>query len=265
MKSEQQLNFGAFRLDEVNECLWNDSRAIQLRPKVYAVLKYLIAHAGILVTKQQLLDDVWPDTFVSDAVLKDSIRQLREALGDDAKSPQFIETAHRRGYRFIADVRRSDGAVATGPRLPLPRSSVEPIPNVLGREAALSQMHGWLERALSGKRQIVFVTGETGIGKTSLVEAFLDQAAQTHDLLIARGECLEQYGAGEAYLPVLDALSRLIRQPGGEAIVEHLRCHAPTWLIQMPALSNASDRETLQRQVLGATRERMLREMAETI
>jgi predicted ATPase/DNA-binding winged helix-turn-helix (wHTH) protein len=268
MKSDHQLNFGAFRLDEANECLWNESKAIQLRPKVYAVLKYLVAHAGVLVTKQQLLDDVWPDTFVSDAVLKDSIRQLREALGDDAKSPQFIETAHRRGYRFIADVRRGDAAIAMGPRLPSPRSPAEPASppaNVLGRDNALSQMQHWLDQALSTKRQIVFVTGETGIGKTALVEAFLEQAAQTHDLLIARGECLEQYGAGEAYLPVLDALSRLIRQPNGDAIVEQLRRHAPTWLIQMPALSTASDREILQRQVLGATRERMLREMAETI
>ena len=53
-------------------------------------------------------------------------------------------------------------------------------------------MQHWLDRALSTKRQIVFVTGETGIGKTALVEAFLEQAAQTHELLIARGECLEQ-------------------------------------------------------------------------
>jgi hypothetical protein len=86
-----QLVFGPFRFNEPNECLWRGTQAIQLRPKAFAVLKYLLAHNGTLVTKQQLLDDVWPETFVGDAVLKDCIRQLRHALDDDPKSPQFIE------------------------------------------------------------------------------------------------------------------------------------------------------------------------------
>src|SRR5678815_4533017 len=96
----QQLIFGPFRFDETNECLWRGSQAIPLRPKAFAVLKYLISHKGVLVTKQQLLNDVWPKTYVSEAVLKDCIRQLRHALNDDAKTPQFIETSHRRGYRL---------------------------------------------------------------------------------------------------------------------------------------------------------------------
>ena len=61
----------------------------------------MLQHPGLLVTKQQVLDTVWPGTFVGDAVLKDNIRQLREALEDDAGSATYIETAHRRGYRFI--------------------------------------------------------------------------------------------------------------------------------------------------------------------
>src|SRR4026209_1532343 len=96
------LRFGDFRLDPTNECLWEGGRAIALRPKAYAVLKHLVDHRGQLVTKQHLPEAVWPGTFVGDAVLKDSIRQLREALSDDADSPRYIETSHRRGYRFIA-------------------------------------------------------------------------------------------------------------------------------------------------------------------
>ena len=99
-----QVRFGRFRLDATNECLWQGVEAIALRPKAFAVLKHLVEHPGQLVTKQQLLEAVWPDTFVTDAVLKDSIRQLREALGDDASSPRYIETAHRRGYRFIGQI-----------------------------------------------------------------------------------------------------------------------------------------------------------------
>ena len=82
---------------------------------------------------------------------------------------------------------------------------------------------------------------------------------------IARGQCLEQYGAGEAYLPVLDALSRLGRGPRRSRVVEVLRRHAPAWLLELPSLLAAADRVELRQQVGGATRERMLREMAEAM
>ena len=271
----KQISFGPFRLDEPNECLWHGPEAIQLRPKVYAVLRYLLGHSGVLVTKQQLLDDLWPDTFVSDAVLKDCIRQLREALGDEAKSPSFIETAHRRGYRFIAHVTEEGGQIngpqestsaatrfAPQPQLaPHASSSL----NLLGREAALTQMRGWLERALAADSQVGFVTGEAGIGKTTLVEAFLERVADPHNVWIARGQCLEQYGSGEAYLPVLDAFSRLVLEQHCPKLIEILSRHAPSWLVQMPGLTTDTEREALQERVLGVTRERMLRELAVAI
>jgi predicted ATPase/DNA-binding winged helix-turn-helix (wHTH) protein len=272
MKEKQQIMLGAFRLDEANECLWHDDRAIALRPKAYAVLRYLVQRPGLLVTKQQLLDDVWPDTFVSDAVLKDCIRQLREAFGDEAKASRFIETAHRRGYRFIGPITRDSELTAsvseTSRHKDLPTSQDLArlvCPTLLGRETALAQMRAWLGKVFEGEGQVIFVTGEAGIGKSTLVRVFLDQSAQLHNAWIARGQCLEQYGAAEAYLPVLDCLSRLARGPERSGVVELLRTYAPTWLAQMPSLSSPDEREELQEQVAGATRERMLREMAETL
>src|ERR1051326_1860809 len=106
MQAAKEIAFGQFRLDLTNECLWQGTRAISLRPKAFAVLKLLVENPGQLVSKQKVLDTVWNGTFVGDAVLKDNIRQLREALNDDAACPIYIETAQRRGYRFIA--RRSD-------------------------------------------------------------------------------------------------------------------------------------------------------------
>ena len=108
MQVAKEIAFGGFRLDLTNECLWQDGRAISLRPKAFAVLRLLLQHPGLLVTKQQVLDTVWPGTFVADGVLKDSVRQLREALHDNAASPTYIETAHRRGYRFIGKLTGSD-------------------------------------------------------------------------------------------------------------------------------------------------------------
>ena len=85
------------------------------------------------------------------------------------------------------------------------------------------------------------------------------------DVWLARGQCIEHYGAGEAYLPVLEALGRLCREPEGAALLPVLEQQAPTWLVQMPALLSATALEAVQRRVLGATQERMLRELAEAV
>src|SRR6185369_10924892 len=91
------------------------------------------------------------------------------------------------------------------------------------------------------------------------VEGLADNMAADRSVRISRGQCLEQYGTSEAYLPVLEAIGRLCREQG--QLVDLLRAHAPMWLLQMPSLMSASDRELLSQEVLGASRERMLREM----
>ena len=94
--------FSSFNLDTANQCVLREDQRIQLTPKAYAVLHYLIEHPGRIVTKQELLDAAWPDTFVQEAVLKSCILDLRKALADDAKNAKCIATIHRRGYRFDA-------------------------------------------------------------------------------------------------------------------------------------------------------------------
>lgn len=260
MGNENRIIFDPFCLDRTNECLWRGSQAIKLRPKAFAVLDQLVARPGQLVTKEELLNNVWPQTFVGDAVLKVTIRQLRDALDDDPKSPEFIETAHRRGYRFIGQITDRGHLPARAQEI----SSINVVTpthspwGVVGRDRALLRMQSWLEKALGGERQIVFVAGEAGIGKTALVDAFVSSMVSDRTIRICRGQCLERYGTNEAYLPVLDAIVRLCREE--PTIVDVLRTHAPMWLLQMPSL-NALDRELLSREVFGAARERMLREM----
>src|SRR5262245_53699607 len=243
------MRFSPFRLDVENECLWRGEQAVRLTPKAFAVLQHLVRHAGRLVSKKELLAEVWPEIAVGEAVLKVSIGEIRKALGDQAQAPQFIETVHRRGYRFIAPLTIASQSVQdptfnaqnaeefSGQRLTsrgkIPQSAIYPprsMPTLMGREAELAQLQSWLERALRGGRQVVFVIGEAGIGKTTLIEEFLTQAAARHDLCLARGQCFDHYGTGEAYLAGLAALSQAGRDPGGEALIRALRRFAATWL-----------------------------------
>jgi DNA-binding winged helix-turn-helix (wHTH) protein/predicted ATPase len=254
----REVSFGRHRFDPPTGRLWSGKREVRLTPKAAAVLAALVARAGQPVTREELFASVWGDTVVSDAALASCIQELREALGDDAKQPRFIETRHRRGYRFVAPL----SLPATEP----PLRDSRPPPVLVGRERELGELRACLDRAAQGERQLVFLTGEPGIGKTTVIEAFLaDAAAHRPELRIGQGRCIDHYGAGEAYLPILEALTRLCREPAGADLVRLLRQHAPSWLVQMPSLLPATELKTLQRQTSGVTRERMLRELAEAV
>jgi DNA-binding winged helix-turn-helix (wHTH) protein/tetratricopeptide (TPR) repeat protein len=256
--------FPPFRLDTINECLWrrrdggNDEQ-IRLAPKAFAVLRYLVEHAGRPVTQNELLETLWSDTFVQPDVLKTHILDVRSALGDHPKNPQFIETLPRKGgYRFIAHIEDASA---------LPTSGFEPPSRrLVGRKVALDQLSKCLQIALRSQRQVVFVTGEPGIGKTALVDEFQrNLASEVVGLRIARGQCVEGYGGKEAYYPLLEALGQLCRGPEKDSLVQILEREAPTLLVQFPALVRRDHRETLKREILGATRDRMLREISEAM
>lgn len=261
--------FPPFQLDLSNEQLRRHSHTIALRPKTFSVLRYLVEHPNMLVTKDALLDAVWAGTVVSDSALKICIRELRHALGDDDKAPRFIETVHGRGYRFIAPLSTSQPPeqTATGKSqqaAPIPHFQ-HLISTLVGRDSELALLHTYWDKAQRGERQVVFITGEPGIGKTTILQAFLGQLATETPVWVAQGQCIEHYGASEAYMPMLEALGRLCRAPEGEQLIDVLSRYAPTWLVQLPALLSADEVERLQRIVQGATRERMLREMAEAL
>ena len=262
--SNNRIAFDRFSLDLVNECLWKGREALKIRPKAFALLHYLVQRPGQMVTKDELLNAVWPQTFVGDAVLKVTVQQVREALEDDPKSPQYIETAHRRGYRFIGQIGAPEKLVPSESSRDNFYSGAFPVfSDVVGRHEALARLQRWLRRMMRGERQVGFISGEAGIGKTSLIDAFVRMIPADGTVRVGRGQCLEQYGTGEAYLPVLEAIGRLCRED--KRVTELLRAHAPLWLLQMPWLLNPSERELLSREMSGATRERMLREMGEAL
>src|SRR5215510_12852376 len=157
MTQASMLLFADLQIDLANERVWRGKQALKLTPTAFALLRYLVEHAGRLVTKDELLQAVWPETAVTEGVLTTHVREIRQALKDNPKAPQFIETVHRRGYRFIGAVRSLESGVRSHNKLP-PVPSLQLLPSTLvGRDAELEQLHQWLEKALGGERQIVFV------------------------------------------------------------------------------------------------------------
>ncbi|MDP9199691.1 MAG: AAA family ATPase, partial [Pseudomonadota bacterium] len=253
-----RVRFGEFELDEANALLLRGGKSIDLAPTPFGVLCALARQPGALLTKDTLLDAVWGHRFVSSSVLKTAISDLRSVLGDDSREPRFIETVARRGYRFIAKV----DARATATPSPDEEQETEysGANAFVGRAEELARLQRAWERASRGKRAVVWVAGAPGVGKTTLIERFL---AGQRDGVCARGYCVEHFGGGEPYLPVLEALAQLCRTD--DSLPHLLRSVAPTWLLQLPWLGTAEDRESLRRELAGVGPERMLREMGELL
>jgi DNA-binding winged helix-turn-helix (wHTH) protein/tetratricopeptide (TPR) repeat protein/type II secretory pathway predicted ATPase ExeA len=255
------IDFLSFQLDRRAARLTQGDNTIPLRPKTWAVLLYLAERPGALVTSAELLDAVWPNVSVTPSTLTKSIAELRVALNDEARRPHCIETVHRRGFRFIA---KTSDDLRRGAASPDWSTRDARAPTFVGREAALARLGELFAKAYAGERQIVFVTGEAGVGKTTLVERFLDSPmlrGSASPVWVARGVCIEQQGAREAYMPVLAALEELAHRPDAERLVGLLRRTAPTWLVQMPWLLG-DDADVVRRSLDIARPERMLREVA---
>jgi predicted ATPase len=144
-------------------------------------------------------------------------------------------------------------------------SPAAPPPWMVGRLAELATLENRLTQALNGRLQIVFVIGEPGIGKTTLLDVFAARHAPSGELAYTIGRSAEHYGPSEAYLPLFDAIARLCSGPYAERLLQIFRRRAPGWLAQLPALLGDAELETLRRRAVGATRERMLRELADAI
>ena len=251
MEPSHHLTFGPFCLDVTHGRLWRGEQPMALRPRSLAVLQYLVEHPGRLVTKAELRRQVWAGTHVTDIVLRVSIREIRAALGDSATTPHYVETVGQAGYRFLGGEPALPPPLMTGP--------------LVGRQGEVAILEQWFQRAASGHPQLGFVSGEVGIGKTTMVNLFLDRLPAGGGARIARGQCVEHYGMGEPYLPLLGALERFGHGPDRAPLIAALRHHAPMWLAQFPGLVTDTELERLQRQIHGATPARMLRELGHAL
>jgi DNA-binding winged helix-turn-helix (wHTH) protein len=126
-----------------------------LAPKAFGVLQYLVEHANRLITHTELIEALWPETFVQPAVLSSHIKDLRRALGDNPKNPRFIETLARRGYRFIAAVSEGARAEAVPIKPPAPKGKL------VGRNLAIAQLQNHLQGDAAASTASSLLIGHT--------------------------------------------------------------------------------------------------------
>ncbi|MHB1936010.1 MAG: AAA family ATPase [Acidobacteriaceae bacterium] len=220
--------FESFRLDISNECLWQNHSQINLPPKPFAVLRYLVENPGRLITHNELLDALWPDTYVQPQVLRTYMLELRKVLGDDAVRPRFIQTLPKRGYCFVASVMDGhglEGNVAPGSALLSAGAR-----GIVGREAELVRLNALAQLVTSGQRQVVFITGALGIGKSALADAAYEQMGRSLPATVARGQCLEGLSKKEDYYAVMEILRQICVSADGDRAIRILASMAPAWL-----------------------------------
>jgi DNA-binding winged helix-turn-helix (wHTH) protein/tetratricopeptide (TPR) repeat protein len=251
-------SFHPFRLDPVNHCLWRGEERVPLSPKAFDLLHYLIERRDRVVPQEEILESLWPHSYVNPEIVKKYILGIRNALGDRRDQPMFIETVPKRGYRFVAPARDESNAAPFGL---LPDAATR----IVGRAAPRGQLNRALERALNGQRQMLFITGEAGAGKTALIDWFQQRVAGQSNIRTARGQCIEGFAGKEAYYPLLEALGPLLHASRSGSVVQTFTRRAPTWTIQFPALLSTKQKELLRRELLGASPERMLREICEAL
>jgi DNA-binding winged helix-turn-helix (wHTH) protein len=218
--------FSPFRFDVDEGTLWHGPEQIPLTGKAAALLRCLLASAGSWVSKAAIMSAVWPDTHVQPENIKVLVREIRQALGDRPRTPIYIQSAPGRGYSFIASV--SDG---TRPAAPEAFGSRAPI--FVNRGPELAALADAVDAVRASSRRMVLVSGDHGVGKTALCDAFIRTATAGGAVRVCTGQCFDRQAAQESYYPLLDALVRLDRRHPA-FVPAILAEHAPSWLAQFP-------------------------------
>lgn len=201
--------FGEFELDTALYELRSSTRPLPVEPQVFNVLLYLVEHRDTVVTKEQLLDDVWGDRFVSESALTSRIKTARRLLGDDGKSQRFIRTSHGRGYRFVAPIRELEAGpqASSGVEAEVAATEEESFVPVLERDAVVRPVRRLIDSAVAGGvGAVVVVSGEAGMGKTTVVAEIRRLCSANAQFLV--GAC-DDLATPRAMGPIQDMASEV--------------------------------------------------------
>lgn len=211
--------FDSFHFRANERLLYRGGAIVALEPRAASVLLYLIENRERLVSKEELLETVWSDVFTTDDVLKKAVSQIRRALSDDAENPRFVQTLHRRGYRFIADVSdtANDSSNAATRQIAAEKfDAIDPnFDQLIGRASEMDFLRAEFRRAAVGKGQPVLIAGEPGIGKTQLTKRF-QQWATEQNAVCVRARFFDYEAASvSAFDLFLGLLEEALKKSGG--------------------------------------------------
>lgn len=218
---EGNFRFGPFIVDRTRYRVSRGDEVVDLTPKLLDLLIHLLDHAGALVTKEELLDALWPDANVTDNALAQAVSELRDALGDDAATPRFIKTVTRRGYRFIAPVehgRSQADLPVTGAAEPVAASiGVMDFLNVTGDADAAWLSAGIAETVTGDLRTI----GHFKVAdRARVVDAARRTNGSLHEVAAALGLTFAVVGSYQMYGDRVRITARIVSIASGEALAD---------------------------------------------
>lgn len=235
-----RIAFGPFELDLVACELSRDGQLIAMQPRVFDTLRYLLEHRDRIVSKQELLRELWSGQRLNSAAVPWCISHARRALGQRGDDNTFIQTIPRRGYRFVAEVQCS---AATPVRERIARGVTTPAqPPFVGRARPLRQLCAALDEAAAGRGGLVLLSGEAGIGKTRCTVEF-EAAAHAAGVSAWIGRCID-HGAAPACWPFIQILRAACDDPtlapADESLMRRLLCElAPAGAESQAPLTDA--------------------------
>lgn len=206
-ETKKTIIFAEFVFEVGSNLLFRNGEVVPLEPMAGRVLSYLLEKGGQLVSKDEILDAVWRDVFTTEDVLKRAVSQIRRALGDDANNPRFIETHHRRGYRFIIPDSEKNG---NSPKIVTAETDEPNFDCFIGRGDVMNFLQTEFRRILRGENgQPVLISGEPGIGKTQTATRLADWARDAENALPLRVRFFD-YEA--SYIPPFDLFLDLLHE-----------------------------------------------------
>lgn len=216
---------------------------------MFRILQILLERAGEVVTKEELMKQVWPDSFVEEGNLNRNVSTLRKALGEKPCDHRYIETVPKTGYRFVASVRRIEYQPPAGSM----RTAANRLgPQLVGRHTERDILRQAFDRARQGNGGLVCVSGGLGLGKTALVDAFLaGLTADQRTVHLARARCSESFTESEPLIPWIEGLSTLAQEPALRSLMKSV---APNWYREITHAGSGMSRR-MKRELVDLCRE----------
>ncbi len=218
------FSFDDLELDVRLYQLRRGGEVVKLPPKAFDLLLYLIQHRDRVVSKAELLDELWPGEHVTESVLPSNVATIRRALQSEAHAAELIQTVHGRGYRFVATLEER-------------QEECEPARETglfVGREDLMRELSSDLEEMLSGRGRVLMLAGEPGIGKTRTAEELLDEARRRGALVLV-GRCYEGEGV-PAFWPWIQILRSMVSILPAPQLREQLGAGAPDLVPLVPEI-----------------------------